>query len=179
MVATLDGYCLSLAKSFGLLEDLRVFDIPTALASLPESVRPDMAERERIAATQFRSYEFQPRVACWLAQGIDVASEPYDLSLIPDLAPCVWHADNFGNLKTSIEATDIPLDTKFLHTVHGVFPVVPRLRDVPDGEAAFTVGSSGLGGCRFLELAVSRGSAGARYGLRAGDPLAAHGTSPL
>lgn len=177
MVATLDGYCLSLAKSFGLLEGLQVFDIPTALASLPESVRPDATERERIAATQFRSYEFQPRIAHWLARGIDVASEPYDISLIPDLVPCVWHADNFGNLKTSIEASDIPLDAKFLHTIRGVFPIVPRLRDVPDGEAACTVGSSGLGGRRFMELAVSRGSAGARYGLRAGDPLVPHGIS--
>ncbi len=95
VVSTIGGYTLSLAHRLGIVEEMSVFDIRTVLASLPDAVRPDADECERIVRTQFRSYEFQPRVAKWLWDGIDVAAKSFDLSTMPALPPSIFHIDNF------------------------------------------------------------------------------------
>jgi S-adenosylmethionine hydrolase len=89
------------------------------------------------------------------------------------LAGAVICTDRFGNVVTNVPADvlegagmagptfavrvgDHDLDVPFLRT-YG---------DAPPGEVLATVGSSG-----FLELAVNRGSAAERLGVRGGEPL--------
>ena len=71
----------------------------------------------------------------------------------PDAPPAIWYVDNFGNAKTTLIEEDIRLDAEGdVRTKLGTLRFHERLKDVPHGEAAFIVGSSGIGHERFLEI---------------------------
>jgi S-adenosylmethionine hydrolase len=86
------------------------------------------------------------------------------------LPQAIWHIDNFGNCKTTLTEPDIHNDSAQA-TRFGTLPMIHHLRDVPDGTAAITVGSSGLRDRRFLELVIQRGNFAERHGARLGDDV--------
>jgi hypothetical protein len=176
VVATLAGYTLSFAKKLGLpvsLNDVREFDLQQVLEAQLQSGRFERDEIDRVTRTQFRSFEFAPRLAKWLKSGRDLPSvcpqRPVaDLPLVQR----VWWVDNFGNLKT----TALPRDLEWREGEKVLIKkdqvvCYPRLSDVPDQSAGLVIGSSGYGDQRFVELVVKGDSAARRFGLNVGDEI--------
>jgi hypothetical protein len=172
VVASVDGVTLSLVKKLGLLKEFNLFDIPTVTSTLVESGDLTNDEKNHIVHTQFRSYDFLPRVANWLKEGKDLPSTDYPLENIPDVPKAVWFVDNFGNCKTTLFADDILFSAgKRITTAVGELTCYNRLKDVPNGESGLIIGSSGYGENRFLEVVSQGQSAAKHFELKVGSPL--------
>lgn len=169
--SSIDGYTLSLVKKFGIIESLNIFDIPQVVDQLAtdQIITPEMANF--ITHTQFRSFEFLPRVAFWHDQGHFLPSEVYDISQVVDLEPTIWWVDNFGNCKTTFLQEELEsFRDKLIPQIKGL-PFYEQLTKVPNDSLAITKGSSGLGDKRFLEIAVQKDSASKRLNMVSGQKL--------
>lgn len=154
--ASLDGQTLSLAKQLNLLDGLCVFDIPTVTAWAVKECLLDESQGQMINNTQFRSLEFLPRAAKWVWEKRPVPQAVFDLSQISEPTQPIWWIDCFGNMKTSFQEHELVQANEWLKQE---VPYYPRLKDVPNGELAWVLGSSGLGTHRFLELVIQGGNA--------------------
>lgn len=170
VVASVDGLVLSGIKKFGFSETVHLLDTHTGAEAMREAgfITPD--EAERIPTTQFRSYDFTPRVGAFIFSGGVVPSEPYSLEHVGELPFAVWHIDNFGNCKTTLTTADLHGQSE-VPTRYGVLPFVDQLRDVPDGHHALIAGSSGFRDTRFLELIIQRQSFAKHHQVRIGDDV--------
>ncbi|HSW97766.1 MAG TPA: SAM hydroxide adenosyltransferase [Candidatus Saccharimonadales bacterium] len=172
IVSTIDGYCLSLAKKIGILDDVYVTDLPTVIDEVIKQGQLPEDHRDFIVRTQFRSYEYMPRVAKWVSDGLTIPSEKYPLENIADIPKAVWLVDGFGNCKTTILPEEVGHEAgKMLKTKIGEFMCYERLKDVPNGEPAIIVGSSGFGKKRFLEVVVQGKSAAEKFNLVSGSEI--------
>ena len=173
VVAVVDGLILSLVKKFGLTPDVRVLDTEstTALLAEKEIIAPDTTEH--IVKSQFRSFDFLPRIGfCLSKHPMLTIGEPVPIASFPDAPVAVWYVDNFGNCKTTLIAGDVHPDARdFVTTKLGALQFHDRLKDVPEGESALIVGSSGLGHKRFLEVVVQGRSAAERFNLSVGSEI--------
>ena len=175
VASTFDGPGLGLARDWGLISEVNVMDIPTVMTAAVSWGELTEAEADRVAHTQFRSYEFLPLAARWIIEGRDVPSSVQTLEHINSMAGHIWFVDNFGNAKTSYlpeqigfeEGKQIKLAGGHIATCHR------RLADVPHGGIALTVGSSGFRERRMVEIAVQRGNAAKVLGLNVGDNVLA------
>ena len=170
--ATVDGATLSLIHKYGLASEIEVYDIPTVLDAMIKHGKLAEHLRGPITNTQFRSYEFLPRVAKWYMNGVDLPSEKHPLSDFLPAPLAVWYVDNFGNCKTTAWDSDIKhkAGTK-IKTQWGDLMCYDRLKDVPNGEPAVIVGSSGYRDHRFIEIVVQGKSAAERFGIKVGDTI--------
>lgn len=171
VVSSIDGLTLSMVKKLGLIRKVRLMDIEKVVAS------PTWKERwgnqqERIIKTQFRSYEFLPRVASLLLEGQNVPSKKHALAAtkLPPLA--IWSIDCFGNCKTTL----LPQEVSFkrgeaIETSFGILSCFTQLRSVPDNEAAIVVGSSGIQNQRFLEIVIQGGRAADYFNISVGTSI--------
>ncbi len=193
VVISVDGLSLSLVKKLGIVNHINVMDIPTVMKYLKQQgiVSKDLVEH--ISHTQFRSFEFLPRVAAWLAEGIEIPSEKYPLKNVPHLPKAIWWIDNFGNVKTTLLPEDIgfkagkkvffPTSLRGGTTKQSVVTKVDsgqarmtlicynRLKDVPEDKPALIIGSSGLDEKRFLEIVVQGKSAEKELNLKSGQDI--------
>lgn len=173
IVGTIDGLCFSFLKRFGLIDQIHVTDIRTALpvgGYTPQQV-------EVAAQTQFRSLNYLPRLAAILWEHKNVPAEPLAISEVEDMPSCVWWVDCFGNAKTSLTASDINFTpgeertVTFADATTIALPCVTRLAEVPDAEPALIVGSSGLGDHRFVEIVVQGKPAATRFNIQKADRI--------
>jgi len=172
IVSTVAGHTLSLAKKFGLIEELFVTDLPTVIDHFVKKKEFDDTARDRTVLTQFRSYEFMPFLAKWLYEREDLPHEKMSLDEIPDAPKAVWWVDNFGNAKTTLLPEEVAFEAgKELKTKVGTFMCFNRLKDVPNGQAAIMVGSSGYRNNRFLEITIQGKNAAQEFGLKSGVEL--------
>lgn len=130
--------------------------------------------RGHITDSQFRSYDFLPRIAYYLFKNKEIKSTKINIETIPDVPVAIWWVDNFGNCKTTILAKDIYQIKKELITKFGTLPYFLRLKDVPDKKSALITGSSGLGEKRFLEIITQGSSVSDHFNLHSGDLLTIH-----
>ena len=179
VVCAYEGQCLALARDVGIVGEVALLDVPTVTAAAVGWGELSVEQAQKINNTQFRSLEFLPLVAFWLCQGRPVPSTKQSLVALPSAKAQVWHVDNFDNAKTTL----LPKDVGFEQGREVVLAdgrratCFERLADVPQGATAFTIGSSGYGPHRFLEVAIGhRGRAATRHGLRAGSPVIVHNT---
>lgn len=170
--ATVDGATLSLIHKYGLAKEIEVYDIPTVLDAMIEHGKLSEHLRTPITNTQFRSYEFLPRVAKWHMSGIDIPSVLHPLSDFLPAPLAVWYVDNFGNCKTTAWASDLGhVAGKKIKTQWGDLTCYDRLKDVGNGEPGIIVGSSGYRDKRFIEIVVQGKSAAEHFGIKVGDRL--------
>lgn len=171
VVSSIDGVTLSLVKKLGIADQINVLDIAATGKALVEKGIISAEVADCMATTQFRSYEFLPRVAQWIANGEPIVSVGESL-LAPEIPKAVWWIDSFGNAKTTLLSGDVPfVEGKEIQTCFGSLLCVTSLKDVPDGVAAIVIGSSGIGDRRFLEIFVQGESAAERFGLICGSPV--------
>jgi len=173
VIASVSEATLTLVKKLGLAKTIRVLDLETVLPLFAEKGIILEKHIPWIVRTQFRSFNFVPRIAEYLAiHGTELPGEDFPLSEIADEPPSIWWVDNFGNLKTTLIAEDVGFEAgKTIKTVWGDFICFDRLSDVPNGELGCIVGSSGLGRDRFLELVIQGKSAEEKFGVRIGDRI--------
>lgn len=170
--ATVDGFTLSLLSKYGLAKEVEVYDLPTVLDSIIEKGKLPEHLRDPITNTQFRSFEFLPRVAYWYTHGIELPFETHQLSSFKKAPLAVYSVDNFGNCKTTAWAEDIGHKPgSQLSTPWGEFTCYQRLKDVPNGEPGITIGSSGYRDKRFIEIVIQGKSAADKFGIKQGDTL--------
>ena len=170
--ATVDGATLSLVTKFGLAQEIEVYDIPTVLEAMIKHGKLAEHLRDPITHTQFRSYEFLPRVAKWYMNGVDI---PHVVHPLTDFLPAplaVWYVDNFGNCKTTALVQDLAHQAGHkIKTTWGEIMCYARLKDVPDGKPGVIIGSSGYRDKRFIELVVQGQSAAQHFNIHVGDLL--------
>ncbi len=181
--STVDGHTLSLVKRFNLAEDntIHLLDIPKIMDYLLENYPGELdhnlekakEKADYIKNTQFRSFEFLPRVAKWKWDDLNIPSTKMSISEIPGLENQIFWIDNFGNAKTTILPGDIDFEIGKILEINKVGPTkcYAKLKDVPIGDPALIVGSSGIKNYRFLELVIQGQSAANKYNLEVGDKL--------
>ena len=173
VIGTVDGFCLSLLKRFKLIDAVHVTDIEAALTAGGYT----LSQIDAAVHTQFRSLNYLPRLARIVWDKKNVNAQVLPVADIADLPSLVWWADSFGNCKTSITSIECAFEAgdrkrvTFADTTSLEVLCVERLAEVPDGQTALIVGSSGLHDHRFVELIIQGGSASEKFGIRKGDPI--------
>lgn len=181
VIATVDGYTLSLVKKFGLTERINLLDIGAVVNKMQREHLLTQEQGDFIEASQFRSYDFLPRVASYLLHENEVPSTRVSLEdlNVPDAPHAVWWVDNFGNAKTTMLPDEVGFEPGKRATLTlGEFMCYEGLSQIPDNEAGLVVGSSGLGEQRFLEIAVQGGRADEHINIAIGDELLESELSP-
>jgi hypothetical protein len=174
VISTLRGQSLSLVKKLGLIKSIEVMDVEEVVTFGLENGLLTPEQATMIPSSQFRSYDFSPRVAHWLSRGINVPSKTISIDTVSSIDDCIWYIDAFGNAKTSILNHEVPVKPgEKLKTNLGNFTYYARLKDIPKGETALYAGSSGLGKDRFVEIGtqMSPGSAAKTLSLSVGQGL--------
>jgi len=115
-----------------------------------------------------------PLVAYWLWRSKPVPSKKQSLAGLPSPKGQVWQIDNFDNVKTTL----LPEDVGFKQGKRIVLlnsetaTCYRRLADVPKGVTALTIGSSGYGPHRFLEVTIGGcGKAGSEHDFTIGSSI--------
>lgn len=172
VITTVRGHSLSLVKKLGLADTLNVVDIKAVAAYALSQNLITQRVHDYLQVTQFRSFDFTPRLATWLTQGVSVPSKPISFSDIENIPNCVWYVDAFGNCKTTLLNQNFVPGSK-LKTSVGELNFYAYLKDLPKGETAMYVGSSGIEDKRFMELAtqMTSGSASKALGITVGTPI--------
>lgn len=165
VVASLDGYTLSLAKKLRLMSEVRVINFPVAIGTLLKAELISECEAESTLHTQFRSYEILPKFGAYLLAEYELPHTVRSADSILDAPSAVWLADAHGNCKTTLLAEEIEGLTR-VTTRWGTFPVYARLKDVPDGVTAVITGSSGIGAKRFVEIIIQGGNATEKLNIK-------------
>lgn len=170
VVSSVDGFTLSLVKKLNLAEAINILDIPTVVSQFifEKIISPDAGSH--IINTQFRSYDFLPRIAAYLLKNKDIKNEQLKIRDVADAPSAIWWVDSFGNCKTTALKKEI-LQGNQVNTKFGKIDYFERLKDVPDKTTALITGSSGLGNERFLEIVVQGGSAAKLLNLSSGDSV--------
>jgi hypothetical protein len=173
VVSSVDGYTLSLIKKFNLADSVNLFDIPTVMNAVVNKGYLTRDQADYIVSTQFRSFEFLPRVAKWVFDKIEIPSESLSINEVPDTPNAVWFADVFGNLKTTLLPEDVQFEAGKKINFKSIEEIVcyNRLKDVPNGEAGLIIGSSGIDNKRFLEIVIQGHSAKAKFNAKIGQEL--------
>ena len=173
VVSSVDGYALSLVKKFGLTTEVNVFDIPSVMEFVSKKGYLTQEQADYVVTTQFRSYEFLPRVAKWIFDGKEIPSVIMPISEVPDAPDAVWFSDVFGNLKTTLLSGDVEFEAGKTIDLENIGQVVcyDRLKDLPNGQPGLIIGSSGMLNRRFLEIMVQGQSAKSKYMTSVGHGL--------
>mmetsp|Transcript_18891 Transcript_18891/g.38478 ORF Transcript_18891/g.38478 Transcript_18891/m.38478 type:complete len:376 (-) Transcript_18891:241-1368(-) len=170
---TIDGYIVSLLQQMkGFQFAISLYDIPSTVPHMGLSVE----RQHHVINTQFRSFDYLPLLAAQLVGGkeLPVSGTMKDVPWMP-LALC-W-VDSFGNIKTNALPEQVAFQSgkevvvKVAKQRQFVLPCYTRLKDIPDDMVAMTIGSSGLGGHRFLEIVQQGKSAAATLALQSGMDL--------
>ncbi|PIZ98331.1 MAG: hypothetical protein COX77_04940 [Candidatus Komeilibacteria bacterium CG_4_10_14_0_2_um_filter_37_10] len=170
VVSTIDGLTLSLAKKYGLIDQIQVVDIPAATKEMAATNFIADHLPEYIANSQFRSFDFMPRLAAYLLKYKKIISQPLPIEQIPDAPAAIWWVDNFGNCKTTLWASEFAAELNKLGKTD-LIASYKGLKDVPDDQVGLITGSSGLDSRRFAELVLQGGSVAKKYNLVSGDDL--------
>lgn len=172
IASTIAEETLSLVKKFGVAQSLHLTDVPTVVDAMIAKGLLDKELRDIIAKSQFRSYDYLPRLAKWVKDGIEVPHEEYSFDNIADASKTVWLVDNFGNCKTTVLPEEIGHEAgKMIQTKFGEIPCYTHLRDVPNDQPGITIGSAGLGSKRFLEIVVQGKSAAKQFNISSGSEI--------
>ncbi len=150
--------CFSLLAKYKLIRTINETDVETVCKKfLPE------AEAGRIANSQFRSFEYVPRLAHWAYERESIPMTESDVD--SEVEDQIWWVDNFGNSKTTITEPEIKERIKDgnitlqINNTKIEIPFYQKLADVPKGELGFIIGSSGYGDVRFAEIVKQGGNA--------------------
>jgi len=166
IISSIDGVTLSLIKKLKLTKSIYVTDLAnTVTKNLP-------SEAEKIINTQFRSLEFLPLLALWITKGKEIVFTEQNINTIPNAPEAIWWTDNFGNCKTTLLPEE--LNEAKIRLIRNKIPKIEfydKLKDVPNGQTAVIIGSSGIDKNNFLEIVVQGDNASKIHKITSGDIL--------
>jgi hypothetical protein len=171
VVSTVRGHSLSLLKKLKLIDSINLVDVDEVVKTMHEKGMLSNEVASYIPTSQFRSYDFTPRLAKWLMDNVEVPSTKVGLEEIEDIDSCIWYVDAFGNCKTTMISKEISVKSgEQVNTNLGEFTYYARLKDLPKGTTALYAGSSGINQTRFVEIAtqMQAGSAAKTLGVGVG-----------
>ncbi len=172
VIATFGGHTLSLVKKLDLVERVSLIDVHAVVDKMAREHLLDEKMAERVNTTQFRSFDFVPRVASYILRENEPPATQVTLDEVVDMPSVVWWVDNFGNVKTSLLPDEAGFEAgKTIIVNDEKLLCYTRLADVPDGERAVIIGSSGVGAQRFLEIVVQGKRACDAFGLSIGSEV--------
>lgn len=175
IISTTKSYTLSFIKKFEVTKEISLLDTNKVLRYVISRKLIPKRLGDYIRKNQFRSFNFQPRVAMWLRNQIDIPHRKISIEKFLNPPSAIWMIDSFGNAKTTLLPEDLKnLKTKgVVNTNLGRFPYFESLKDIPNGKTAIYTGSSGLGEKRFLEIATQNyeGSAARSLNLKVGKEI--------
>lgn len=172
VLAPYEGRALSLAHKLGMVSIVNLLDVPQVTRHLTAEDILSAREAENINNTQFRSLEFLPLVARELLGGRFIPAEQIELVGPQNVGAQVWFVDSFGNVKTTLLSGDVDFEAgKKVIINNREVTCYERLTDVPTSEFGLTIGSSGYGDKRFLEVVKQKGRAADEFGLSIGDEV--------
>lgn len=169
VVLTIDDIILDLLKDLNITSSIKVFDIPTVMDWACENNLVDKWVAEKTKKTQFRSFEFEPRVASWVWERKEVPSKDLEIRGEHENGQ-IWLIDNFGNCKTTLLASEIK-NKEFIETKIGKLKIYDCLSQLPNDETGLVLGSSGLEKDKFVEIIIQSGRACDVYNLKIGDNI--------
>jgi hypothetical protein len=159
--------CFTLLAKFRLINTIYETDVETVCKKfLP------IKEANRIASSQFRSFEYVPRLARWVYEKKKLPSLGYKIPK-SDVEQ-IWWVDNFGNCKTTITESELKKKiikgkvTLFLNGKKLILPFYQKLSDVPKGKRAIIIGSSGYADTRFTEITIQGKNASTTFKITSG-----------
>ena len=169
VISTVRGHSLSLVKKLDLITEINLVSVDDVIAFAHSVGLVSDGQAAYIPVSQFRSFDFTPRLAHWLHTGIQVPHTTINLDSIENMHDCIWYVDAFGNCKTTLLADQINVQFgEKVKTNLGEFVYYQRLKDLPKGETALYLGSSGIGGRRFVEIATQMQTGSAAKTLHVG-----------
>ncbi|HSX23946.1 MAG TPA: SAM hydroxide adenosyltransferase [Candidatus Saccharimonadales bacterium] len=173
VLAPYEGRALALAGRLGLVRTARLLDVPSVTRTLAQDGVIKKYIAKAIDNSQFRSLHFLPLAASELARGRSLPNEKLPVPVLSEPAPAAWYVDSFGNVKTTLLKSDLPFKPGRVITLAGGQKATcyRRLTDVPTGELAITIGSSGYRTRRWLEVVIQKGDAAAELGIKIGSPV--------
>ncbi len=170
IIASIDGYILSLIKKLNIANSVNVLDIRTVVDILIVKKLIPKEEKEDLINTQFRSFNFLPYIGKFLFKYKKIISKNLDIKEILSVPAAVWAIDNFGNCKTTIFEKEIVKKQKIDIKIENL-SFYSKLKDVPDNTAAIIAGSSGMKNNRFLEIVIQGGNAAKQLNLSIGKKI--------
>lgn len=181
-VCTISGYTLSLVNKLDLIGDyIREVDCKAFLGLMCRLNFMSEVEAEAALVSQFRSFEILPWIGSWVYSERHAPHRLFPWEKIPSVqGATVWCIDSCGkfeqcNVKTTALAPEDPYSIfhlgQTIQTQNGPVKCYEKLADVPDGERALIIGSSGFGRKRFLEIVIQGGSAADEMGWKLGDKV--------
>ena len=169
VVSTVDGCTLSMVKKMKLVEEVNVTSIEKTVEVMRSEGLITSEQEKYISKTQFRSFDYVPRLVQMLLGGLEPVSEKVSINEMPEVPKGVWWVDNFGNCKTTLIDADRGSIVDSEKVKWSELKYYDYLKDVPEGEMAYIMGSSGLGSVRFVEIVRQGGNAAMELGLKTGD----------
>ncbi len=160
-------------KKLGVINEVQETDVFTVCKKFL-----DLDEAQRIASSQFRSFDYVPLLASWLFQEKEIPSVIQKLEFKEALEQ-VWFRDCFGNCKTTLTeknaerfVADEQIFVGFNDQKEFIkLPFYRHLSGVPNNTIALIVGSSGYKNNRFLEIVKQGGSAGKDLNIESGTKI--------
>ena len=170
ILATVDGYTLTLVRDILGLDWCTIFNIPEVVNIGVQQGFISKPSARDIPLSQFRSFDFLPRLAQLIVHEVALPTTQYSLCGAPSAFGRIWLLDNFGNAKTTLRPDQVDFNPgeKVLLAM-GEVRCYCGLRQVSNGEPGLIIGSSGLEGQRFLELVIQGGSAARHFNLEVGS----------
>jgi len=177
IVSTIEGNALSLLQKVVGELTVGVFDVSEVLKRLGI----EYIDEQYLPASQFRSFEFAPRLIHGLIKGVSFKSADFPSKNIAPMPQAIWWQDNFGNLKTTFTPSEAGFCRGSYEYDKGMrwlindkpfhFNCYESLKDIPHNEIGLVVGSSGYKKHRFLEIMKKGGSAAQALDLTSGETI--------
>lgn len=163
--------CFTLLSKYKLIDTIYETDVETVCKKfLPKK------EADRIANSQFRSFEYVPRLAKWVYEKKKIPATEH--KIVTTNEDQIWWVDNFGNCKTTITEKELHKNivnnkaTLKIHNKKVTLPFYQKLADVPKKGLGMIIGSSGYGDTRFAEIVKQGGNASLVFKIISGTKIA-------
>lgn len=174
VVSVASREALFLVKKLNIADKMYLTEIPLIVDLLVSNQLLESSRREYVKNTQFRSFEYAPKLAKLVMGGVELPKTEVLLEDHGFQKGVVWFVDSFGNCKTSLLQEDLIIDADgFVQTKWGKIKYYDRLKDIENDELGIYVGSSGIADKRFIEISIQGGNASSGLGIKIGDEVLA------
>lgn len=173
IVLTVNEFVLGLLKKLQIIEEIQVTEISEVLSTLIDEGLVAEEKGEYLVNTQFRSYEYAPKLAKLVKDNVNFPSKILKIVDNKELDKGkIWFIDSFGNCKTTLLREELKIsENGFVKTRWGNIKFYERLKDVENDNLGIYIGSSGLGEKRFAEITIQGGNASSGIGINIGDDV--------